>query len=189
MQTEQELTSGYAQEVCETPALSTETLINPEFEEATIILPLQGEIDTLLNLADLISTRIVVAKSLKADTSKLISARGWTLDLAKVLGNQDPYQFIPEKQPRQLIGLVISNEIRILDEIVDFIEQAAGSFQEALNKYNQPFIDKIKALQPLGEKTKEDQEEAYKQIISLIYPYFQMICQNLKEAKFQYESK
>lgn len=184
MQTEQ------TQELCETPSLPTETLINPEFEETTQEpLPLQGEIDTLLNLADLISTRIVVAKSLKADTSKLISARGWTLDLAKVLGNTDPYEFIPEKQPRQLIGLVISNEVRILDEIVDFIEQSAGGFQDALNKYNQPFIDKIRSLQSLGEKTKEDQEEAYKQIISLIYPYFQMICQNLKEAKFQYESK
>jgi len=170
--------------------LPTETLINPEFEQVKQPTPpLGGEIATLLNLADLISTRIDVAKSLKTDTSKLISARGWTLDLAKALGNTDPYQFIPEKQPRQLIGLVINNEIRILDEIVDFIEQAAGSFQEALNKFNQPFVDKIKSLQPLGEKTKEDQEEAYKQIISLIYPYFQMICQNLKEAKFQYESK
>lgn len=173
--TEQEQTSGFAQ---------VEDQISSPND-----LPLQTEIDTLLNLADLISTRIAIAKSLKADTSRLINARGWTLDLAKVLGNTDPYQFIPEKQPRQLIGLVISNEIRILDEIVDFIEQAAGSFQEALNKYNQPFIDKIKALQAFGEKTKEDQEEAYKQIISLIYPYFQMICQNLKEAKFQYESK
>lgn len=167
----------------------TQEVIDSTIEEATIVLPLQTEIDTLLNLADLISTRIAIAKSLKADTSRLINARGWTLDLAKVLGNQDSYEFIPEKQSRQLIGLVISNEIRILDEIVDFIEQSAGGFQDALNKYNQPFIDKIKALQPLGEKTKEDQEEAYKQIISLIYPYFQMICQNLKEAKFQYESK
>ena len=168
----------------------TQELINPTFEETTQEpLPLQGEIDTLLNLADLISTRIVVAKSIKADTSKLISARGWTLDLAKQLGNVDGYAFNPVKQPRELIGLVIHNEIRILGEIVNFIEQAASSFQEALNKYKQPFIDKIKSLQTLGEKTKEDQQEAYDQIISLIYPYFQMICQNLMEAKFQYESK
>lgn len=176
--TEQELTSGFAQ-----VEELTDQVASPND------LPLQTEIDTLLNLADLISTRIAIAKSLKADASRLINARGWTLDLAKVLGNTDPYEFIPEKQPRQLIGLVVSNEIRILDEIVDFIEQSAGGFQDALNKYNQPFIDKIRSLQTLGEKTKEDQEEAYKQIISLIYPYFQMICQNLKEAKFQYESK
>ena len=172
------------------PVQTEQELINPTFEETTQEpLPLQGEIDTLLNLADLISTRIVVAKSIKADTSKLISARGWTLDLAKQLGNVDGYAFNPEKQPRQLIGVVVNGEIKILEEIVNFIEQAASSFQEALNKYNQPFIDKIKSLQALGEKTKDDQQEAYDQIISLIYPYFQMICQNLMEAKFQYESK
>ena len=172
------------------PVQTEQELINPTFEETTQeSLPLQGEIDTLLNLADLISTRIVIAKSIKADTSKLISARGWTLDLAKQLGNVDGYAFNPEKKPRELIGLVIHNEIKILGEIVNFIEQAASSFQEALNKYNQPFIDKIKSLQALGEKTKDDQQEAYDQIISLIYPYFQMICQNLMEAKFQYESK
>ncbi len=182
MQTEQELTSEQVD--------LTQTLLNPTFEETEQTpLPLQPEIDTLLNLADLISTRIVVAKSIKADTSKLISARGWTLDLAKQLGNVDGYAFNPEKQPRQLIGVVVNGEIKILEEIVSFIEQAAGSFQEALNKYNQPFIDKIKSLQALGEKTKDDQQEAYDQIISLIYPYFQMICQNLMEAKFQYESK
>lgn len=180
--TEQELTSDQVEPVL--------TLHSPNFDESgELLLPLQTEIDTLLNLADLISTRIVVAKSIKADTSKLISARGWTLDLARVLGNVDGYAFNPEKQPRQLIGAVVNGEIKILEEIVSFIEQAASSFQEALNNHNQPFIDRIKSLQALGEKTTEDQQETYDQIISLIYPYFQMICQNLMEAKFQYESK
>ena len=87
------------------------------------------------------------------------------------------------------MSVVIEGEIKILREIAEFIEQTAPSFQQAIDKYNQPFIDKIKALRELGEKTKEDQQEVYSQMIVLIYPYFQMICQNLMETKFQYEVK
>lgn len=178
--TEQELTSEQVD--------LTQTLLNPTFEE-TEQTPLQEEINTLFNLADLIATRIVTAKSIKVDTSRLVNARGWILDLVRVLGGLDPYEFIPEKQQRRLIGVVIAGEIKILEEIVKFIEQAAPSFQEAIEKYNQPIIDQIKALRQLGDKTKDDQEELYKQMVVLVYPYFQMICQNLMEAKFQYENK
>jgi hypothetical protein len=150
---------------------------------------LQEQIDTLLNLADLISTRIATAKTMKIETSRLVNARGWTLELAKTLGSTEDYNFVAEKQPRQLISAVINGEIGILFEMVKFIEQIAPAFQEAINEYNQPFIEKIKSLRELGEKTKEDQQETYSQMIVLMYPYFQMICQNLMETKFQYESK
>ena len=178
MQTEQELTTGLAQ--VEEPIDQVATPND---------LPLQNEIDTLLNFADLISTRIATAKSLKADATRLVNARGWTLDLARVLGNTDPYEFIPEKQSRQLIGVVINGEIKILEEMVQFIENAASSFQEALNNFNQPLIDQIQQLRQLGDKTKDDQEELYQKMVVLIYPYFQMICQNLMETKFQYQTK
>lgn len=174
-QTEQEITTGFAQ---------VEDQISSPND-----LPLQPEIDTLLNIADLISTRIATAKNLKMDSSKLVNARGWTLELAKALGCQDDYEFKMEKLPRQMITAVIAGEIGILHEMVQFIEQTAPSFQASIDQYNQPFIDKIKALRELGEKTKDDQQEAYSQMIVLIYPYFQMICQNLIETKFQYESK
>lgn len=177
-QTEQEITTGFAQ--VEEP---TDQVANPND------LPLQPEIDTLLNLADSISTRIAIAKNLKLDTSKLVNARGWTLELAKALGCTDDYEFQMEKQPRQMITAVITGEIGILYEMIQFIEQTAPSFQTSIDQYNQPFIDKIKALRELGEKTKEDQQEAYNQMVVLIYPYFQMICQNLMETKFQYETK
>jgi len=175
-------TSGYAQEICETPATETQELV-----QETPALPLQEEIDTLLNIADLISKSIATAKSLKIETSRLVNARGWTLELARALGDTEDYEYRAEKEPRKLMSVVIEGEIKILREIAEFIEQTAPSFQQAIDKYNQPFIDKIKALRELGEKTKEDQQEAYSQMIVLIYPYFQMICQNLMETKFQYE--
>lgn len=158
-----------------------------QVEESTN--PLQPEIDTLFNLADLVSKSIATAKTLKIETSRLVNARGWLLELAGVLGNKEDYEYKVEKQPRQLIAVVIEGEIRILREIVEFIEQTAPSFQASIDQYNQPFIDKIKALREIGEKTKDDQQEAYSQMIVLVYPYFQMICQNLMETKFQYESK
>lgn len=177
-QTEQETTSGLAQ-----VEESTDQVASPND------LPLQPEIDTLLNIADLISKSIATAKSLKIETSRLVNARGWTLELARALGDTEDYEYRAEKEPRKLMSVVIEGEIKILREIAEFIEQTAPSFQQAIDKYNQPFIDKIKALRELGEKTKEDQQEAYSQMIVLIYPYFQMICQNLMETKFQYEVK
>lgn len=158
-------------------------------QDQVIDLPLQNEIDTLLNLADLISTRIATAKTLKIETSRLVNARGWTLELARALGDKEDYTFQAEKQTRQLMSVVIEGEIKILSEMVEFIEQTAGSFQVAIDNYNKPFIEKIQALREIGEKTKEDQKEAYGNVIVLVYPYFQMICQNLMETKFQYEVK
>ena len=172
----------------ETPTLILQP-IDPEQEsiDSKSFQVLQPEIDTLLNIADLISKSIATAKSLKIETSRLVNARGWTLELARALGDTEDYEFRAEKEPRKLMSVVIEGEIKILREIAEFIEQTAPSFQQAIDKYNQPFIDKIKALREIGEKTTEDQQEAYSQMIVLIYPYFQMICQNLMETKFQYE--
>ncbi len=175
--TEQEITSGYAQEE------------QVDQSDSSSELPLQEQIDTLLNLADLISTRIATAKTLKIETSRLNNARGWTLELASKLGCTENYNFIPEKEPRKLMSVVLNGEINILHEMTQFIEQVAPSFQAAIDEYNKPFIEKIQKLRELGEKTKEDQQEAYSQMIVLIYPYFQMICQNLMETKFQYEQR
>jgi len=174
--------------VQETPTLILQP-IDPEQEsiDSKSFQVLQPEIDTLLNIADLISKSIATAKSLKIETSRLVNARGWALELARALGDTEDYEYRAEKEPRKLMSVVIEGEIKILREIAEFIEQTAPSFQQAIDKYNQPFIDKIKALRELGEKTKEDQQEAYSQMIVLIYPYFQMICQNLMETKFQYE--
>jgi len=184
-----EQTINPEKELIDSEDFQTSQIQTEELVQDVPTLQLQPEIDTLLNLADLISTRIAIAKNLKLDTSKLVNARGWTLELAKALGCQDDYEFKMEKQPRQMITAVITGEIGILYEMIQFIEQTAPSFQTSIDQYNQPFIDRIKALRELGEKTKEDQQEAYSNMVVLIYPYFQMICQNLMETKFQYETK
>lgn len=151
--------------------------------------PFQEQIDTLINLADLISKSIATAKTLKIESSRLVNARGWLIELSRVLGNTEDYEYNPDKQSRQLMSVVLNGEVKILSEIVEFIEQVAPSFQEAIVNHNQPLVEKIKKLQELGDKTKEDQQESYSQMVILIYPYFQLVCQNLMEAKFQYEER
>lgn len=165
-----EVTSGYAQ-----------------VEEEVNVF--QEQIDTLLNLADIIGERIAVASSIKVTMPQLVNARAWCIELARVFGSKEDYQTKATKPERKLMSVVINGEIQILNEIVQFIEHSASNFQQALEQYNKPLIEKIQKLRELGEKTREDQEEVYKQVIVLTYPYFQLICQNLMEAKFQYENR
>jgi len=127
---------------------------------------------------------------------KLLFAKSW---LGKLLGDlKKPNPYLTGQGVTDVAENVAvlsdykehcRSELEAIGRLIEDIIGYTTEFFEGVQQYNEPIWNQIQELQKIGDKTLEDQEELAKKLIVLTYPYLQLCCQNLQEAKFQYSYK
>lgn len=155
---------------------------------------LQPLVDKIKELRVSIDYHIQRADFYKHNSERLRFAKSW---LGKLLGELNvPNPYLTGQGMTDLAEHVdvhpefnresMLMQINLIDKTIQEIMDFAPTFESELDNYNSPIWNQITTLQKIGDKTKEDQVELAKTMIILTYPYFQLACQYLQEAKFQY---
>lgn len=148
------------------------------------------------NFRKTIDAHIQCAKFHDHNPEKLLFAKSW---LGKLLGDlKEPNPYLTGQGVTDVSEPVAvladykehcRSELEAIGRLIEDIIGYTTEFFEGIHQYNGPIWNQIKELQKIGDKTLDDQEELAEKLIVLTYPYLQLCCQNLQEAKFQYSYK